>query len=91
MCGMPNGHIQETVGCANAAESRRYSRVKVVPFQTEGFPTRPHPAALVGKEEEQKKHTVIVANAESSVVDPDSLNPDLNPAFQVNQDPVTGF
>ena len=47
MRGMPNGHIQETVGCANAAESRRYSRVKVVPFQTEGFPTRPHPAALV--------------------------------------------
>ncbi len=33
------------------------------------------------------KSAVIVANAESSVVDPDSLNPDPNPAFQVNPDP----
>ncbi len=49
MRSLPNGHIQETVGCANAAKSRRYSRVKVVPFQAEGFPTRPHPAALVGR------------------------------------------
>jgi hypothetical protein len=49
MRSLPNGHIQETIGCADAAKSRRYSRVKVVPFQAEGFPTRPHPAALVGR------------------------------------------
>jgi hypothetical protein len=89
MRSLPNGHIQETVGCANAAKSRRYSRVKVVPFQAEGFPTRPHPATLIGRRILKARLSLQVSKAVLWIRD--SLNPDPNPAFQVNPDPVPGF